>query len=89
MVHIILASSKGKSTPQFAKYLAYRLAGNGVRFFPYTGYLGLTPVKVEGGVYRQQFPSRYNSHLCSGRNCSRRRLEAVADQVYNHFREML
>lgn len=55
MVHIILASSKGKSTPQFAKYLAYRLAGNGVRFFPYTGYLGLTPVKVEGGVYQQQF----------------------------------
>ncbi|KAF9264854.1 hypothetical protein L218DRAFT_899979 [Marasmius fiardii PR-910] len=35
MVHLLLLSSKG----------------NGVRYFPYTGYLGLTPVKVEGVVY--------------------------------------
>ncbi|KAJ8078588.1 hypothetical protein PM082_012871 [Marasmius tenuissimus] len=34
MVHLLLISSKG----------------NGVRYFPYTGYLGLTPVKVEGVV---------------------------------------
>ncbi|KAF8921458.1 hypothetical protein CPB85DRAFT_1428441 [Mucidula mucida] len=34
MVRLVLASSKG----------------NGVRYFPYVGYLGLTPVKVEGVV---------------------------------------
>ncbi|KAL0579975.1 hypothetical protein V5O48_002059 [Marasmius crinis-equi] len=34
MVHLLLVSSKG----------------NNVRYFPYTGYLGLTPVKVEGAV---------------------------------------
>ncbi|KAK7043646.1 hypothetical protein VNI00_008257 [Paramarasmius palmivorus] len=34
MVHLLLISSKG----------------NGVRYFPYSGYLGLSPVKVEGVV---------------------------------------
>ncbi|KAG7452653.1 uncharacterized protein BT62DRAFT_989758 [Guyanagaster necrorhizus] len=34
MVRLILGSTKG----------------NGVRYFPYTGYLGLTPVKVDGAV---------------------------------------
>ncbi|KAJ7582822.1 hypothetical protein C8J56DRAFT_955818 [Mycena floridula] len=36
MVHIVLASSKGNA--------------NAVRYFPYTGHLGLTPLKVEGVV---------------------------------------
>ncbi|KAG6844731.1 hypothetical protein H0H87_004351 [Tephrocybe sp. NHM501043] len=35
MVHLILSSSKGNQ---------------GLRYFPYVGYLGLTPVKVEGVV---------------------------------------
>ncbi|KAK0503107.1 hypothetical protein EDD18DRAFT_1136397 [Armillaria luteobubalina] len=34
MVRLILGSTKG----------------NGVRYFPYTGYLGLTPVKVDGAI---------------------------------------
>ncbi|ESK93020.1 hypothetical protein Moror_8923 [Moniliophthora roreri MCA 2997] len=34
MVHLVLVSSKG----------------NGVRYFPYSGYLGLSPVKIEGVV---------------------------------------
>jgi hypothetical protein len=35
MVHLILYSPKGNL---------------GARFFPYSGYLGVTPVKVEGGA---------------------------------------
>lgn len=30
---------------------AHSVPGNGIRYFPHTGYLGLTPVKVEGGLY--------------------------------------
>ncbi|KAG6831308.1 hypothetical protein H0H92_011515 [Tricholoma furcatifolium] len=41
MVHLILSSTKGNQ---------------GLRYFPYVGYLGLTPVKVEGVVRTKSDP---------------------------------
>ncbi|KAF4603903.1 hypothetical protein EYR40_001076 [Pleurotus pulmonarius] len=51
MVHIVLASPKGASPPSMLKFLLILLLGNsGTRYFPYSGYLGLTPLRVEGVV---------------------------------------
>jgi hypothetical protein len=58
MVHLLLISSKGLYTPLLTAHclqpLTRSLAGNGVRYFPYSGYLGLSPVKVEGGLFSSE-----------------------------------
>ncbi|CAL1704204.1 unnamed protein product [Somion occarium] len=48
MVQLILAPLRGNA---------------GGRYFPYQGYLGLTPVRVEGGVYFNSPPSPSHSRL--------------------------
>lgn len=40
MVHLVLSTTRGNS---------------GNRFFPHQGYLGLTPVRVEGGMSSPRF----------------------------------
>lgn len=53
MVHLSLHSSKG-SPLILSIFLTtqpnYSTGNQGVRYFPYSGYLGLTPLKVEGGA---------------------------------------
>ena len=51
MVHLVLCSTKGISSPSSSSISSHPLLGNqGLRYFPYTGYLGLTPIRVEGSV---------------------------------------
>lgn len=51
---------------------SYYLAGNqGLRYFPYTGYLGLTPIRVEGGEPFLSF-----SHPCLIPSVVRTKLDA-------------
>ena len=52
MVQLILSSTKGTLTiPQSApSQLTYTPGNQGLRYFPYSGYLGLTPVRVEGSM---------------------------------------
>ena len=51
MVHLILSSTKGRlSLSLYPPFLLILFIGNqGLRWFPYTGYLGLTPIRVDGG----------------------------------------
>ncbi|KAG6821182.1 hypothetical protein H0H93_005402 [Arthromyces matolae] len=52
MVHLVLSSPKGTLLVVNLVHLTYIfiLGNQGLRYFPYSGYLGLTPVKVEGVV---------------------------------------
>ena len=48
--HLVL--NKRSSPPRFISppFLLILFIGNqGLRWFPYTGYLGLTPIRVDGG----------------------------------------
>jgi len=52
MVHLVLCSTKGMCSLLFSSTLPHPFPGNqGLRYFPYTGFLGLTPVRVEGSVF--------------------------------------
>ena len=68
MVHLILSSSKGfvsslLSLSLFLSLLFTHITGNqGLRYFPHLGYLGLTPIRVEGSQLPLLFshPSKLN-----------------------------
>lgn len=48
MVQLLLLSPKGNQ---------------GTRYFPYSGYLGLTPIKVDGGQYNPLFSPCQSNHF--------------------------
>ena len=49
MVRLTLSSTKGTFPPRPFQLPNHHSTGNqGLRHFPYTGYLGLTPIRVEG-----------------------------------------
>jgi len=54
MVNLILSSTKGmllfSNTDR--RLNTHPLGNQGLRFFPHSGYLGLTPIRVEGGMSR-------------------------------------
>ncbi|KAF5386802.1 hypothetical protein D9615_001855 [Tricholomella constricta] len=50
MVHLVLSSTKGLPAVPYSNPTHPHVGNQGLRYFPYVGYLGLTPVKVEGVV---------------------------------------
>lgn len=75
MVHLILSSTKGifSSYPLYSYLLAIIQGNQGLRYFPHLGYLGLTPVRVEGSLYLPFFFLLLSLILLSSRTNKARR----------------
>jgi len=91
MVHLILSSTKGMFLLLSLILSSYFNTGNqGLRYFPYTGYLGLTPIRVEGGMFSfSVFTARIYILLLSCPDAPRCRPKRPQCKVHNHFCALL